>query len=82
MLKGVYDSPAQAKKLAILIKGQLCHVNLIPYNPAGTEFKASPQKNIRQFHSTLEKAGVNATVRVTMGRDIDAACGQLANKKL
>jgi 23S rRNA (adenine2503-C2)-methyltransferase len=80
MLNGVNDSPDHAKKLAHLLKGQLCHVNIIPYNPTGTEFTVSPQKKIKEFCAILQKAGINATIRVTMGQDIDAACGQLANK--
>jgi 23S rRNA (adenine2503-C2)-methyltransferase len=53
-------------------------VNLIPYNPAGSEFEGSSRDSIAAFKAALESRGVPATVRLTRGRDIDAACGQLA----
>ncbi len=80
MLQGVNDSRIQAQQLAELIQGQLCHVNLIPYNPTDSVFTVSQQNNIEEFKNILQKNGINATIRVTMGQDIDAACGQLANK--
>jgi 23S rRNA (adenine2503-C2)-methyltransferase len=53
-------------------------VNLIPYNPTGSEFQGSGPKAIAAFRAELERRGLDATVRLTRGRDIDAACGQLA----
>jgi 23S rRNA (adenine2503-C2)-methyltransferase len=53
-------------------------VNLIPYNPTGSEFRGSSPKAIEAFRGELERHGLGATVRLTRGRDIDAACGQLA----
>ena len=53
-------------------------VNLIPYNPTGSGFTGSSPKAIEAFRAELERHGLGATVRLTRGRDIDAACGQLA----
>jgi 23S rRNA (adenine2503-C2)-methyltransferase len=53
-------------------------VNLIPYNPTDSGFDGSGREAIAVFRETLERNGVPATVRLTRGRDIDAACGQLA----
>ena len=55
-------------------------VNLIPYNPTGTGFEGSSPRAIEAFRAALAERGVPATVRLTRGRDIDAACGQLAAK--
>jgi 23S rRNA (adenine2503-C2)-methyltransferase len=53
-------------------------VNLIPYNPTDSGFRGSTREAIAAFKETLERRGLRATVRLTRGRDIDAACGQLA----
>jgi 23S rRNA (adenine2503-C2)-methyltransferase len=53
-------------------------VNLIPFNPTGTVYEGSSPKAIDAFRAELERGGIAATVRLTRGRDIDAACGQLA----
>jgi 23S rRNA (adenine2503-C2)-methyltransferase len=53
-------------------------VNLIPYNPTGDGFEGSSRAAIAAFRNELERGGLRATVRLTRGRDIDAACGQLA----
>ena len=53
-------------------------VNLIPYNPTGSRYDGSSPKAIDAFRDELERRGIDATVRLTRGRDIDAACGQLA----
>lgn len=82
MLKGVNDTVEQARMLGELVQGQLCHINLIPYNPTGSEFESTTSSNILKFRDILEKYGLQVTVRVTMGQDIDAACGQLAQKNL
>jgi 23S rRNA (adenine2503-C2)-methyltransferase len=77
MLAGVNDSVAQARQLAELLDRRLFKVNLIPYNPTGA-YGGSSRKAIDAFRATLEQSGLPATVRLTRGRDIAAACGQLA----
>jgi 23S rRNA (adenine2503-C2)-methyltransferase len=78
MLAGVNDRVEQARQLAALLTPHRAFkVNLIPYNPTGS-FTASSPRAIEAFAQTLRKAGVPATVRLTRGRDIEAACGQLA----
>ena len=77
MLAGVNDRVEQALQLAELLDRQAFKVNLIPYNPTGA-FQPSSAKAIEAFRATLERAGLRATVRLTRGRDIEAACGQLA----
>jgi 23S rRNA (adenine2503-C2)-methyltransferase len=78
MLAGVNDSHAQATGLAELLDRRIFKVNLIPYNPTGSAYEGSSPKAIEAFRAELERHGVGATVRLTRGRDIDAACGQLA----
>jgi 23S rRNA (adenine2503-C2)-methyltransferase len=78
MLAGVNDSFAQAQALAELLDPRRFKVNLIPYNPTGSQYTGSSPKAIDAFRAELERHGLSATVRVTRGRDIDAACGQLA----
>ena len=78
MLAGVNDSFAQAKRLAEILDPRMFKVNLIPYNPTGSDFQGSSPKAIDAFRAELECHGLGATVRLTRGRDIDAACGQLA----
>ena len=81
MLDGVNDSVELAHELAdLLLPKNDFKVNLIPYNPSGTEFQGSPRETIDRFRDTLMVRGIHATVRLTRGRDIDAACGQLAAK--
>ena len=77
MLAGVNDSRAHARSLARLLGGDDFKVNLIPYNPTGM-FDGSSRDHIARFKSELEHARVPVTVRLTRGRDIEAACGQLA----
>jgi 23S rRNA (adenine2503-C2)-methyltransferase len=78
MLAGVNDTAAQARQLAEVLEPRMFKVNLIPYNPTDSPFAGSSPKAIEAFRAALEAAGVSATVRLTRGRDIDAACGQLA----
>ena len=78
MLAGVNDSHAQASQLANALDASIFKVNLIPFNPTGSEFQGSSPKAIEAFKDELERHGLTATVRLTRGRDIDAACGQLA----
>jgi 23S rRNA (adenine2503-C2)-methyltransferase len=81
MLGGVNDSPGLAHELADLLGSQNdFKVNLIPFNPSGTGYEGSPREAIERFRNVLMSRGVHATVRLTRGRDIDAACGQLAAK--
>jgi len=76
LLDGVNDSVAQARELTRVIDGASFKVNLIPYNPTGL-YEGSPRDTIERFKRVLERAGIPATVRLTRGRDIEAACGQL-----
>jgi 23S rRNA (adenine2503-C2)-methyltransferase len=77
MLAGVNDTVGQARALARLLGSKDFKVNLIPYNPTGL-FEGSSREAISAFRATLVEHGVPATVRLTRGRDIEAACGQLA----
>jgi 23S rRNA (adenine2503-C2)-methyltransferase len=79
MLAGVNDRVTHARALVALLDRHAFKVNLIPYNPTGA-FDGSSRKAIDAFKDTLDRAGLPATVRLTRGRDIDAACGQLAAK--
>ncbi|MFZ0041526.1 MAG: 23S rRNA (adenine(2503)-C(2))-methyltransferase RlmN [Solirubrobacteraceae bacterium] len=78
MLAGVNDSYVQARQLAEVLDPKAFKVNLIPYNPTDSPYEGSSPKAIDAFRAELERAGVAATVRLTRGRDIAAACGQLA----
>ena len=78
LLDGVNDGPALAADLARLLRGQRCHVNLIPFNPyPGARYRPTPRPGIRAFRDALRERGLRATVRRTRGRDISGACGQL-----
>jgi len=77
MLDGVNDLPEHARELAALLDRRAYKVNLIPYNPTGA-YDGSPPERIERFRSILAERRIPATVRLTRGRDIDAACGQLA----
>jgi 23S rRNA (adenine2503-C2)-methyltransferase len=77
MLRGVNDRVEQARALADLLDPKVFKVNLIPYNPTGM-FDGSSPKAIAAFKNVLGRARVPVTVRLTRGRDIAAACGQLA----
>ena len=77
MLAGVNDRVEQAHELAALLDPQVFKVNLIPYNPTGM-YDGSSRKAIDAFKHVLDRARIPATVRLTRGRDIAAACGQLA----
>ncbi|MGB9184202.1 MAG: 23S rRNA (adenine(2503)-C(2))-methyltransferase RlmN [Solirubrobacteraceae bacterium] len=78
MLAGVNDSFAQARALAKLLDPRTFKVNLIPYNPTDSPYEGSGPKAIEAFRAELERQGIPATVRLTRGREIAAACGQLA----
>ena len=81
MLSGVNDSHVQAVQLAELLDRRMFKVNLIPYNPTGSDYVGSTPKAMDAFKAELERRGLSATVRLTRGRDIDAACGQLAARR-
>ena len=83
MISGVNDSDDCAKELAKRLKGILCHVNLIPVNPVkGTGYRKSAVERQQAFIKILGKAGITATVRRTLGADINASCGQLRRRQL
>lgn len=78
MLKGINDSPAEAKALARLVAGIPCKFNLIPFNPwPGSVYECSSTESMDRFARILNDAGYSAPVRTPRGRDIMAACGQL-----
>lgn len=83
LIEGINDRKVDAANLARLLKGQLCHVNLIPVNPVPEQGMTPPEaKHIRQFATWLEEWGLAATMRREMGGDIKAACGQLRKRHL
>lgn len=81
MIDGVSDSPEQAELLAEKLQGMQAHVNMIPLNNvAESGLRCSSRAAIERFQKILESHGVTATVRRTLGSDIDASCGQLRRK--
>jgi len=81
MLKGMNDSPAEAKALLNLIKGIPAKINLIPFNPwPGSPYACSDWKTIEAFAAVLNRAGYASPIRTPRGRDILAACGQLKSE--
>lgn len=82
MLSGINDTKEEAIKLANLIKGKNCHVNLIPYNSVDeNEYKTTPKKVILDFVDILKSKNIQVSVRRANGEDIDGACGQLRHKE-
>lgn len=78
LIKGVNDSPKCAEKLCELLRGMLCHVNLIPVNTIEqSSYRKSDKDAIEEFKKIIEKHKITATVRRKLGADINAACGQL-----
>jgi 23S rRNA (adenine2503-C2)-methyltransferase len=77
LMAGINDSSEIAEELAILLKGNGSHVNLIPINPTAGNFKRPTQDQVNEFERILSDAGVNCTVRIEKGTEISAACGQL-----
>ncbi len=78
IIEGVNDSDESARQLAGLLKGMLCHVNLIPANPVKeNSFKKPDAQKIKHFCELLNSLGINTTIRRTLGADINASCGQL-----
>lgn len=81
LMNGINDTPALARALARLLKGLLCHVNLIPLNPvAESAYQPSTPDRAAAFQKILEMNGIPATVRMRRGIDIDAGCGQLRRR--
>lgn len=81
MISGVNDSDACAAELASRLRGIISHVNLIPVNDVtGTGYRKSGEDRLRKFSAILEKRGITATVRRTLGSDIEASCGQLRRR--
>lgn len=81
MLNDVNDNEVIAHELGKLIRGQLCHVNLIPYNWTSIKgLTCSPMARIRAFQKIVKSYGISVTIRHNMGQDIAAACGQLAGE--
>lgn len=83
LVSNVNDSEEQARELAKLLRGTLCHVNLIPVNEVRENtFKKSSSDRIEIFYNTLKNNGIETTIRKEMGSDINAACGQLRRSYL
>ncbi len=82
LIDGVNDSKGCALELSNRLKGMLCHVNLIPVNAVEERGNVrSSDDNIRKFMEILKRNGINATIRRTLGSDINASCGQLRRKR-
>ena len=81
MINGVNDTPEAAKLLLKRLKGLPAHMNLIPLNHVEeSPLKPSTRMAVQRFQQILEAGGIPATVRRTLGGDIDASCGQLRRK--
>lgn len=77
VIEDVNSAEKDAAKLAGILKGMQCHVNLIPINPIAERSFHGSRKTAKKFMDVLSNYGINATVRRTLGSDIEAACGQL-----
>ncbi len=78
MLKGINDTPEDAKRLVRLLKGIPAKVNLIPFNPyEGSEFKRPDDESVLRFQNILMEGNITVLIRKSKGQDISAACGQL-----
>ena len=83
VVSGVNDSDANAKELAGLLRGMLCHLNLIPVNPVKeNSYKKPDRSKVEHFCKLMNSLGINTTIRRTLGSDIDASCGQLRGKAI
>ncbi|MCL1988172.1 MAG: 23S rRNA (adenine(2503)-C(2))-methyltransferase RlmN [Firmicutes bacterium] len=82
LISNLNDSPNHAMQLAKLLEDILCHVNLIPVNMTNAEFLPTLREHSEKFMKILQENDINATIRRTMGEDLDAACGQLRAKKM
>ncbi len=78
LVAGENDTKRDAEELSALLKGFPCHINLIPVNPIKErDYRRADSDSVQKFKNRLEKNAINATIRRGMGKDIDAACGQL-----
>lgn len=83
LIKGVNDSPRDAKELAALAGSISAHINLIPVNPVRERDYEQPDLSaVQAFRAKLEKHGINVSIRRVLGRDIDGACGQLRHRHI
>jgi len=81
LVDGLNDSAQQATELATLLEGLLCHVNLIPINPVpDSPWRGSSRERVRTFQQELSRLGVNSTIRLGRGIEIQAGCGQLRSR--
>jgi 23S rRNA (adenine2503-C2)-methyltransferase len=83
LMRGVNDADPTATELASLLRGRLCHVNIIPLNPVELlPYERPDPAGIERFAGILRNAGIATSVRYSRGLDIDAACGQLRAREL
>lgn len=83
LIDGINDDQAQARELGKLLRGLLCHVNLIPVNPtAECEYRPSSRQRVIAFHRELTSMGTTNTIRLERGVDIQAGCGQLRSRHI
>ncbi len=83
LLEGVNDQPQQAEALARRLRGRRCHVNLIPFNPVSELNFRRPALGVQEeFRKRLREAGLSVTLRRSLGRETDAACGQLRRRSM
>ena len=83
LIQDVNDAPEQARELAALVKGLLCHVNIIPLNPTRKySGMGSTRQRAQAFQAELERVGIPCTIRLRRGIDIQAGCGQLATQAI
>ena len=83
LIQDVNDAPEQARELAALVKGLLCHVNIIPLNPTRKySGMGSTRQRAQVFQAELERVGIPCTIRLRRGIDIQAGCGQLATQAI
>ena len=81
-MKGINDADETARELAELLRGTLCHVNVIPLNPVEVlPYERPDPDGIERFAATVRRAGIPTTVRYSRGLEIAAACGQLRAKE-
>ncbi|MBM4431569.1 MAG: 23S rRNA (adenine(2503)-C(2))-methyltransferase RlmN [Chloroflexi bacterium] len=81
LIRGINDDPGQANRLGQLLRGLLCHVNLIPLNPTeGCGYQSADRERVMAFRHELNRMGIPNTVRLARGLDIEAGCGQLRSR--
>jgi len=81
LVHGVNDKDEDARELISILKPRNCHLNLIPVNPIKErDFEKPSKKAAENFKNSLERSGINVTIRREMGSDIDGACGQLRRR--